>query len=985
MSQSTTWRHAELYLFDTCTQKCGYCWLAESGAVLDSEQLAPYKDPEFIPAVARFFNERTSQQQRWTLSLTGGEPLLAPNLDQLCDALIGAGNRVAFYTSLLVGDAHPGFQYLLSRSAPEIHYLMISYHPESERFQDRFFAKVSRLRDCGHQVILRFVGHPKRLDLLPELAQRCQSLDIPFYPTTLLSDSFPRAYREEERTLLASYFSTRSQWIQLEGGIDTTSSLCHAGSRMISVDLRSGAVTPCITVKSPILGNIFDNTLQLDSAPRPCPEAGVNCICDIHFQEDTVVGAEDSELFARVLKGVSQPGDCSSPIAGLQASGIDFYPSEVTGIGKVRNIDQLIFTGDEVRRAFHSSREQSGLQKSQWAASTAPAPEPQELLAEASALAHSEPLRHRLEWSFSAGFDAPDPTTSRRRDIWKAARKSSIDEPLVFPWIEGLQLALQLGDDLSRQLFVTGCVDPNELMLLSSILKPDEVVMDLGANAGIYSLFAARRVGPTGRVIAVEPSSRDRARLQENIQRNELNITVRPEALGEQAGSVALNIAGPRHEGQNTLGRFVHSGVVALGPETVPMISLDALGEELGLERLDFVKIDVEGAEGRILTGGAALLRRFRPVILLEWLDSALRLQGSSTDALRVQLKELGYELYGFARCGRLEPLSEQFDDGNVVAWPKGRAIPLRVLAAPETFGAGLAIERCRATHPKALKEALELRQELASRDQLSEAQWTQLIAALVDRKPGLILELGDGLGARSCLALEAAAILDCRVLSLARAGERKAFAEEVEGLRGEAWLSRLDAREDPIAELDFAELLRNVGQVTVIWSVGGFDAAEVILGRLGPQLLSRDHRVIVTGLTDARFHDVRGYGGRGLWRGGNDASRVLIGEIDAGVPQAVAALDFTGRNSLKLHSADEELREALGGKAWAESLLDGHWFHFSLNEREHGSEPPTFPSVKVIEPEPEPEPKPEPEPGLFGRLRRAAGAVIRPLDPEQN
>jgi molybdenum cofactor biosynthesis enzyme MoaA len=80
-------RVAEIYLFDTCTHRCGYCWLAESGQVLDASQLKPFRDLEFVGRVAGFFNRRTSTSTKWLLQFTGGEPLLCPNLEALCAPL----------------------------------------------------------------------------------------------------------------------------------------------------------------------------------------------------------------------------------------------------------------------------------------------------------------------------------------------------------------------------------------------------------------------------------------------------------------------------------------------------------------------------------------------------------------------------------------------------------------------------------------------------------------------------------------------------------------------------------------------------------------------------------------------------------------------------------------------------------------------------------------------------------------------------------
>ena len=93
------------------------------------------------------------------------------------------------------------------------------------------------------------------------------------------------------------------------------------------------------------------------------------------------------------------------------------------------------------------------------------------------------------------------------------------------------------------------------------------VFVDVGANDGYYTLFAARRVGPSGRVVAAEPSSRERAHLQRNLGRNGLdNVSVVPAAIGAAAGLADLHLAHGVHAGHNTLGRrSMRSSVTSSG------------------------------------------------------------------------------------------------------------------------------------------------------------------------------------------------------------------------------------------------------------------------------------------------------------------------------------------------------------------------------------------------------------------------------------
>jgi FkbM family methyltransferase len=137
-----------------------------------------------------------------------------------------------------------------------------------------------------------------------------------------------------------------------------------------------------------------------------------------------------------------------------------------------------------------------------------------------------------------------------------------------------------------------------------------EVVFDVGANVGAFALAAARLVGPTGHVYCLEPVPGNQAVLAKNIEANALtNVTVIPRAVGDKCGELALHLGsvGTMHSGIFDFGK---------GDRTVPVTTLDALTEELGLPRVDFVKIDVEGMEAQVLRSATETLRRHKPFIV---------------------------------------------------------------------------------------------------------------------------------------------------------------------------------------------------------------------------------------------------------------------------------------------------------------------------------------------------------------------------------
>jgi FkbM family methyltransferase len=132
--------------------------------------------------------------------------------------------------------------------------------------------------------------------------------------------------------------------------------------------------------------------------------------------------------------------------------------------------------------------------------------------------------------------------------------------------------------------------------LILSELGPGDVFVDIGANCGVFALFAARRVGPAGHVIAIEPMPEMIARLRFNVLSNGFtNVQVVETAIGPTEGSATLFVD-ERQRG--------HSSFIALQGSTrtsVPVMTLSSVIAQAGVTRIDALKIDIEGFEDRAL------------------------------------------------------------------------------------------------------------------------------------------------------------------------------------------------------------------------------------------------------------------------------------------------------------------------------------------------------------------------------------------------
>lgn len=187
------------------------------------------------------------------------------------------------------------------------------------------------------------------------------------------------------------------------------------------------------------------------------------------------------------------------------------------------------------------------------------------------------------------------------------------------------------------------------------------VVFDIGAHAGQYTKLFARYAGD-GRVYAFEPGSYARSILRTVVWTHRLaNVAVVPAALGAVAGVGTLTIPlkrprslgfGLAHFGEADAERWA-----AVAQEVAVTTTVDTMAAALQLDRLDFIKADIEGWELQMLNGARTTLERFRPVMLLELMRNSLARAGDRLEDAFAQLETLGYGAFVLSGDGNLLPV----------------------------------------------------------------------------------------------------------------------------------------------------------------------------------------------------------------------------------------------------------------------------------------------------------------------------------------
>ncbi|MDY6770168.1 MAG: FkbM family methyltransferase, partial [Candidatus Nanohaloarchaea archaeon] len=171
-------------------------------------------------------------------------------------------------------------------------------------------------------------------------------------------------------------------------------------------------------------------------------------------------------------------------------------------------------------------------------------------------------------------------------------------------------------------------------------IAPGDTVIDAGAYPGEFTAYAARRCGPEGTVVALEPGADNRETLQAAVDLNGLdNVDIYGAALHAVPGTVSFR----QH-------RCLGNAVAPDGEQTVEAVTLDGLVDRAGLDTVDFVKMDVEGGEIAALKGAGETLAEHRPhVAVASYHGHPHRADGTTSGDVEDLLREYGYDtLTGF-------------------------------------------------------------------------------------------------------------------------------------------------------------------------------------------------------------------------------------------------------------------------------------------------------------------------------------------------
>jgi len=224
---------------------------------------------------------------------------------------------------------------------------------------------------------------------------------------------------------------------------------------------------------------------------------------------------------------------------------------------------------------------------------------------------------------------------------------------------QGIRMRVDISKSMGAAIYWRGAHDWAPIFVLEEIIKQGNTVIDVGANQGEYSLWAAKNTGPSGKVIAFEPMDDLFVQLKNNFALNPSyrnTLTPNKNGLSDKPGKLNLFGKAGDNEGVNTM--FPTQSHTVLIQE----INLDTLDNQLNqlkCGQVDFIKIDVEGAELHVLKGARETLNKYKPSLLIEINSEACLAGGYKPEEIFEILRPLGYRFEKIGLRGKRIPVDQ--------------------------------------------------------------------------------------------------------------------------------------------------------------------------------------------------------------------------------------------------------------------------------------------------------------------------------------
>lgn len=279
-------------------------------------------------------------------------------------------------------------------------------------------------------------------------------------------------------------------------------------------------------------------------------------------------------------------------------------------------------------------------------------------------------LKYHMSYSLSTLWKRFFRIPTRLRKPLSKIMSSLALMPIRPSLLNGVVLLALPGDHVFEGIRQGNSFEPQEINFIRDFLLPGQTFWDVGANFGLYTLLAASLVTREGTVLAIEPEPKNRQRLKMNVWLNhQPQVTILPYALGEYEGESEFV----------SCAQGAYSGLkVAQVPGKIKKIrvqqsTLDVIADQKDWPKVDFLKMDVEGAELLVLRGGVKFFeKQVRPLVMAEFSDRRTIAFGHKAKEVYDWLWQREYRWFQLNVDGKLRPHTclDIYDYDNLVACP---------------------------------------------------------------------------------------------------------------------------------------------------------------------------------------------------------------------------------------------------------------------------------------------------------------------------
>jgi FkbM family methyltransferase len=239
-------------------------------------------------------------------------------------------------------------------------------------------------------------------------------------------------------------------------------------------------------------------------------------------------------------------------------------------------------------------------------------------------------------------------------------------------------------DDTWFSIYFDGTFETGTLDVMKKIIRKDDVVLDIGANLGWYSVNIAKLL-PVSKIHAFEPVPNIFSKLRRHCALNgvDAKVVLNQVALGDADGTIELHTFPDLPHGHSSISTLGKTDYVT---SIAKMVTLDSFLHEHSVDTVDFIKMDVEGAEMLVLKGAESLLKRENaPIWVIELnTETAKSFGHTPTDVLQTLVASQSYELFkvtaGWGAFSRMQSIDDYANGDNAVCIPKCKADRLKGL-----------------------------------------------------------------------------------------------------------------------------------------------------------------------------------------------------------------------------------------------------------------------------------------------------------------